>query len=148
MPVSLKAYRCTRCDLEFTVIKLNRDQLTANSTHCPSCGGDQHVSSINCINLSLSERQSEYEIRKSLKPIPGVPVSTSAFSAPVYDTALALIEPEWHETFLKFVETGEAPKEFLSHLAKDEKAQKATEMVFDYQSKGLQALGQALSKKK
>jgi DNA-directed RNA polymerase subunit RPC12/RpoP len=149
MALKLKAYRCSDCDDEFVVVMLNQEQLTSNDPYCPSCGSDEYVSSIDCINLSLSEHQSEYEIHKSLNPIPGMPPSqkTEYAMPPVYYEALKLVDKKWHKTFLDFAETGEAPKEFLDYIDRDAQAEKAVEMIFIHQSAAMQKFSQSLSKK-
>lgn len=149
MPAKLNAYRCTECDFEFTVVSLNKDQIDSTNPYCPECGSDEYTSKIDCVALSLSERLKQYEIDKKLKPIPGVPASSELVHtpSPVYNEAISLLDPKWHETFLKFAETGEAPKEFLNYVDGSEKAQKAVEMIFRHQSAAMQRLSQALSKK-
>lgn len=150
MSAKLNAYRCTECDFEFVVVSLNKNQMGTASPYCPECGSDEYTSKIECVTLSLSERERQYEIEKSLKPIPGVPPSTNVTTytpSAIYNDALILVDPKWHDSFLKFVETGEASKDFLAYVDASEKAQKAVEMIFRHQSEAMRKFSLALSKK-
>ena len=149
MAAKLNAYRCTECDFEFAVVSLNKDQIDTTNPYCPECGSDEYTSKIDCVALSLSERLRQYEIDKKLKPIPGVPATNenTHVLSPVYSEAIGLIDPRWSETFMTFVETGEASKEFLNYVDGNAKAQKAVEMIFLHQSAAMQKFSQALSKK-
>lgn len=149
MALKLKAYACSECDYEFVIVALNKKQMDSTNPYCPECGSDEYTRSIDCVDLSISEHTQQYEIEKWLKPIPGVPPSQKLEYSmpPVYYEALKLVDPKWKETFLNFCETGEATPDFLSYLARDEKAQKATEMIFHHQSDAMQKFSRALSKK-
>ena len=50
------------------------------------------------------------------------------------DNLLNLVDKRWQEAFLRFVETGEAQKEFLAYLDKDDSAQKAVDEAFTAQA--------------
>ena len=150
MSAKLNAYRCTECDFEFVVVSLNKNQMGTASPYCPECGSDEYTSKIECITLSLSERDRQYEIEKALRPIPGVPVSSNGLQypmPPIYYEALKLVDQKWQRAFLDFCETGEAPQDFLSYLSQNEDAQKATNMIFHHQSGAMQKFSHALSKK-
>jgi len=58
---------------------------------------------------------------------------------------LTLIDPRWHQEFLRFVDTGEAEKGFLSYLDKDKKCQQAVEMAFTAQAAAFENFARALS---
>ncbi len=56
------------------------------------------------------------------------------------------IAPQWHNEFLRFVETGEASDNFLDYLNKDKGGQAAVEMAFDAQVKAFEGLAEELKK--
>ncbi len=58
---------------------------------------------------------------------------------------LTLIEPRWHQEFLRFVDTGEAEEGFLSYLDKDKKCQQAVEKAFTTQAAAFEDFARALS---
>ncbi len=60
------------------------------------------------------------------------------------DNLLSLVDQRWHEAFLRFVETGEAQKEFLSYLDKDARAQKAVDEAFTAQAAAFENLAREL----
>lgn len=47
---------------------------------------------------------------------------------------LKLIQPEWREAFVEFVESGEAPQAFLDYLDSHPDALRAAELVADEQA--------------
>lgn len=58
---------------------------------------------------------------------------------------LKLVAPEWHQDFLKFVESGEASEEFVYYLYRDKQCQKAVGMVFEEQSRRLERMANELN---
>lgn len=60
------------------------------------------------------------------------------------ENALNLIAPQWREDYLHFIETGEAPKEFLSYIDQDASAQEAVEMAFNAQADAFEGLAREL----
>lgn len=48
-----------------------------------------------------------------------------------------LVDPRWHEEFLKFVDSGDASDEFLDYLEDSEDCRKAMDMVFESQAQAL-----------
>ncbi len=48
------------------------------------------------------------------------------------------VRDEWQESFLRFIETGEAKSEFFAFLDEDEDCQKAVEQAFSVQSKAFE----------
>jgi hypothetical protein len=56
------------------------------------------------------------------------------------------IEPQWRESFARFVQTGEAEDEFLNYLNLDKNAQQAVEAAFDAQAQAFQAIAEELKK--
>lgn len=47
----------------------------------------------------------------------------------VQSDILALVAPEFHDEFLRFIETGEADSDFLDYLDRDADCQDAVELV-------------------
>ncbi|MBI5066372.1 hypothetical protein HZA97_09135 [Candidatus Woesearchaeota archaeon] len=66
----------------------------------------------------------------------------------VYDDAIKLIEPKYHADFAKFVENGEANKEFLEYLDSNENAQKAVDILFETTAIGLEEIGKIVQKER
>jgi len=62
------------------------------------------------------------------------------------DALLAFIKPEWHQQFLRFVETGEADDGFLSYLDEDQNCQRAVESAFNAQAAAFENFARALNK--
>jgi hypothetical protein len=60
------------------------------------------------------------------------------------ENALNLITPHWRKDYLHFIETGEAPKEFLSYVDEDSSAQEAVEMAFNAQADAFEGLAREL----
>jgi hypothetical protein len=60
------------------------------------------------------------------------------------ENALNLVAPQWHKDYLHFIETGEAPKEFLSYIDQDSSAQEAVEMAFNAQADAFEGLAREL----
>jgi hypothetical protein len=60
------------------------------------------------------------------------------------ENALNLIDPRWRSDYLHFIETGEAPKEFLSYIDQDSGAQEAVEMAFNAQAEAFEGLAREL----
>jgi hypothetical protein len=60
------------------------------------------------------------------------------------ENALNLIAPRWQNDYLHFIETGEAPKEFLSYVDQDSGAQEAVEMAFNAQADAFEGLAREL----
>ncbi|MGR3295395.1 MAG: hypothetical protein ACUZ8A_04095 [Candidatus Bathyanammoxibius sp.] len=58
---------------------------------------------------------------------------------------LSLVPQEWQESFLLFVETGEAKSEFLAFLVENEDCQNAVDQVFAVQSKAFEEFARFLS---
>jgi U3 small nucleolar RNA-associated protein 14 len=60
---------------------------------------------------------------------------------------LQLVEPRWHGDFQTFIETGEAPDEFLVFLNQDKNAQKAVDIAFNAQAAAFENFAKALTEK-
>ena len=60
-------------------------------------------------------------------------------------TGTSLVAQEWQESFLRFIETGEAKPEFLAFLDENEDCQKAVEQAFAMQSKEFEEFARLLS---
>jgi hypothetical protein len=60
------------------------------------------------------------------------------------ENALNLINPKWRKDYLHFIETGEAPKEFLSYIDQNSSAQEAVEMAFNAQADAFEGLAREL----
>jgi len=60
------------------------------------------------------------------------------------NTLLGNIQPQWHEAFLRFIDTGEADDAFLEYLNKDNDAQKVVELAFNAQAEAIQGLAKEL----
>ncbi len=58
---------------------------------------------------------------------------------------LSLVAQEWQESFLRFIETGEAKPEFLVFLDENADCQNAVEQVFALQSKAFEEFARLLS---
>jgi hypothetical protein len=54
------------------------------------------------------------------------------------------IEPQWRESFVHFVQTGEAQNEFLDYVNLNEVAQRAIEAAFDAQAQAFEAIAEEL----
>ena len=67
----LKAHQCSDCSYEFVIVSLNKPQEWKNVPYCSECGSDEHVAQIDCLDFRMTEKIQQYEIAKSLKPIPG-----------------------------------------------------------------------------
>lgn len=59
---------------------------------------------------------------------------------------LELVRPEWHQAFIRFVETGEAEDDFLDYLDQDDQGKEAIEMAFVRQAQGFENLAAELKK--
>ena len=57
---------------------------------------------------------------------------------------LKMIDGNWHGEFVRFVQEGEASDDFLAYLDANRDCQKAVDMAFEAQARGLEDLGQAL----
>ena len=55
-----------------------------------------------------------------------------------------LLAEKWEKDFSQFIETGDASEEFLNYLDSDKGAQKAVEMAFTEQARGLEGLAEEL----
>jgi hypothetical protein len=62
----------------------------------------------------------------------------------VLTNALGLINQDRWKDFLSFIQTGEASDDFMSFLDSDENAQKAVELVVQYQSNALRRHSRAV----
>jgi len=62
------------------------------------------------------------------------------------ENALAQVDPRWHKEFLSFIDTGEAPEEFLTYLDHDKNGQAAVEMAFNAQADAFHGLAEELKK--
>jgi hypothetical protein len=63
------------------------------------------------------------------------------------DDLLRDVDKRWHQAFIQFVQTGEAPEDFLAYLNKDPKGQSAVERAFTAQVEALQGLAEVIKKK-
>lgn len=63
---------------------------------------------------------------------------------PTRTDVLDLVQPEFREAFLRFVDTGELDPEFEQYLDQDELCQRAVEAAADAQLEGLSAAGRRL----
>jgi hypothetical protein len=63
-----------------------------------------------------------------------------------FEGLLTHIKPEWQDSFLHFVDTGEASDKFLEYLDHDDDAQKAVEIAFKTQAKAFEELAGELRK--
>jgi hypothetical protein len=57
---------------------------------------------------------------------------------------LKLVEGQWQETFSRFIETGEAPQEFLDYMDSDPNCQRAVELAFSTQAEAFESVARNL----
>jgi len=58
---------------------------------------------------------------------------------------LKLVEPRWHQEFLRFIDSGDASEGFLAYVDGDADAQIAVEKAFDAQAKAFEELASSLA---
>lgn len=63
-----------------------------------------------------------------------------------FEELLTHIKPEWQDSFLRFIDTGEASDKFLEYLELDDEAQKAVEIAFKTQARAFEELAGELRK--
>jgi len=61
------------------------------------------------------------------------------------DDLLGLIPKQWHEAFLRFIDTGDADEGFLAYLDSDTQAQEAVERAIEAQAKAFEGLAKVLA---
>lgn len=62
------------------------------------------------------------------------------------ETLLEDVDPQWRKAFIQFVQTGEAPPEFLQYLDHDARGQSAVERAFTAQAEALEELAQVIKR--
>jgi hypothetical protein len=67
---ALAAWQCAPCDYEFVIVSLAGKQAFDGPPFCPCCGDDDGVHKIDCLDFTLLEKVCEYEVTKSVKPLP------------------------------------------------------------------------------
>lgn len=68
---NLSAWRCTDCYLEFVILCLNTHQGDFNGDPaCPKCNEADAVTKIDCLDVKVTYKDLQYEMKMKPKEIP------------------------------------------------------------------------------
>ena len=72
------------------------------------------------------------------------PAMSSGADIPGLDEALQLVDPDWHEEFIRYVTTGDASEDFLRYRSEDPSCDRAVSLVLQRMMD--EALGESRSR--